>query len=320
MAEPYDLHHEPAPHAMGMTWAGDCTFARLPRLEPGTPPDLVVQGVAYDLGVTNRPGSRFGPRAVREQSTLSGEFEHSLWPWPEGALAARRVVDAGDVPFPPGSTDRMLDATQRRTSALIAAGAGVVSLGGDHLVTLPLLRAHAEHYGQLALVHFDAHSDTWEYGSDQPLHHGMMFLKAAREGIVDPARSVQIGMRTPNDTMGFNVYDMNRVVDLTVSQLADLVRDHTQGMPIYLTVDIDALDPAFAPGTGTPVVGGLTTAQLRGVLFRLAGLDIVGADLVEVAPHYEGPAQITALAGATIAHDELHLLAAAPRRNRRLEQ
>jgi agmatinase len=121
-------------------------------------------------------------------------------------------------------------------------------------------------------------------------------------------------MRTPNDTKGFNVYDMNKVVDLSVAQIAELIHEHTQGMPIYLTIDIDALDPAFAPGTGTPVIGGLTTAQLRGVLFRLHGLDIVGADLVEVAPHYEGPAQITALAGATIAHDELHLLAGSARR------
>lgn len=315
MADAYDLHSEPSPHEVGMTWAGDTTFARFPRFQPGAPADLAVQGVAYDLGVTNRPGSRFGPRAIREQSSLSGEFEHTLWPWPSGTLSNRVCVDAGDVPFPPGTTDLMLDATQRRTSALIAAGLGVVSLGGDHLVSLPLLRAHAEHYGQMALVHFDAHSDTWEYREDDPLHHGMMFLKAAREGVIEPASSVQIGMRTPNDTMGFNVYDMNKVVDMSLAQMADLIREHTHGMPIYLTIDIDALDPAFAPGTGTPVIGGLTTAQLRGVLFRLHGLDIVGADLVEVAPHYEGSAQITALAGATIAHDELHLLAGSPRRN-----
>ncbi|MFZ4720367.1 MAG: agmatinase [Ilumatobacteraceae bacterium] len=303
---------EKTPHDLGMTWAGECTFARFPMLQPGSAAKLAVQGVAYDLGVTNRPGSRFGPRAVREQSTLSGEFPDVLWPWAEGSLP--ECADAGDVPFPPGSTDLMLEATTRRTGALIAAGLGVVSIGGDHLVTLPLLRAHAEHYGQMALVHFDAHCDTWEYNPDAPLHHGMMFLKAAREGLIDPAHSVQIGMRTPNDTMGFNVFDMNRVVDMTVQQLADTVHELTGGMPIYLTIDIDALDPAFAPATGTPVIGGLTTAQLRGVLFRLAGLDVVGADLVEVAPHYEGPAQITALAGATLAHDELHLLAAAPRR------
>ena len=316
MSDAYDLADEPSPHQVGMTWAGDTTFARFPRFQPGVAADLAVQGVAYDLGVTNRPGSRFGPRAVREQSSLSGEFEHALWPWPTDTLEGRVCVDAGDVPFPPGTTDLMLEATQRRTSALIASGLGVVSLGGDHLVSLPLLRAHAEHYGQMALVHFDAHSDTWEYREDDPLHHGMMFLKAAREGLVEPASSVQIGMRTPNDTKGFNVYDMNKVVDLSVAQIAELIREHTNGMPIYLTIDIDALDPAFAPGTGTPVIGGLTTAQLRGVLFRLYGLDIVGADLVEVAPHYEGPAQITALAGATIAHDELHLLAGSPRRTR----
>jgi agmatinase len=309
-----DLLDGPNAHDLGMTWAGDITFALLPRLQPGVPARLAVQGVAYDLGVTNRPGSRFGPRAIREQSTLSGEFRDALWPWPTNALGQLVCVDAGDVAFRPGTTDEMLDATRVRTSALIANGMGVVTLGGDHLVTLPLLEAHAEHYGPMALVHFDAHSDTWEYEADAPLHHGMMFLKAARDGLIDPARSVQIGMRTPNDTKGFNVFDMNAVLDLGIGGLVDAIREHTAGLPIYLTVDIDALDPAFAPATGTPVVGGLTTAQLRGVLFRLLGLDIVGADLVEVAPHYEGPAQITALAGATIAHDELHLLAGAPRR------
>lgn len=299
-----------------MTWAGDVTFARFPRLVQGMAADLVVQGVAYDLGVTNRPGSRFGPRAIREQSTLSGEFERGLWPWPDGALHDVSCADAGDIAFPPGSTERMLAAVELRTGAFVAAGMGVLSLGGDHLVSLPLLRAHAQHVGTMALVHFDAHSDTWEYGDDEPLHHGMMFLKAAREGIIDPSHSVQVGMRTPNDTMGFHVYDMDRIVDMSVSEIAATIRSTVGNRPVYLTIDIDALDPAFAPGTGTPVIGGMTSAQLRGILRRLHGLDVVGADLVEVAPHYEGPAQITALAGATLAHDELYLLAGAPRRER----
>jgi agmatinase len=301
-------------HELGMTWAGDVTFARLPRLQAGMAPELVVQGVAFDLAVTNRPGARFGPRAIREQSSLSGEFGDALWPWQPGAVRSDNAADAGDVPFRPGSTEEMLVSTVARTSALIAMGAGVVSLGGDHLVTYPLLQAHFQHYGQMSLVHFDAHSDTWEYDVDAPLHHGMMFLKAAREGLIDPARSVQFGMRTPNDTMGFHVFDMLRVDELGVAGMVDAIRSLTAGLPVYLTIDIDSLDPAFAPATGTPVAGGMTTAQLRNVLFRLGGLDIVGADLVEVAPHYEGPAQITAVAGATLAHDELHLLAAAPRR------
>ena len=304
----------PEPHQMMMTWAGDCTFARLPRRTPGVRADLAVIGVPYDLGVTNRPGSRFGPRAIREQSTLSGEFGDALWPWTEGIVGDLVCVDAGDIAFRPGTTDGMLDATRATVSALLADGTGVVSLGGDHLVSLPLLQAHHEHHGQMALVHFDAHCDTWEYDESHPLHHGMMFLKAARDGLVDPARSVQIGMRTPNDTMGFNVFDMNAVLEHGVKGLVAAIHELTAGLPIYLTIYIDSLDPAFAPATGTPVIGGLTTAQLRSILFGLTGLPIVGADLVEVAPHYEGPAQITALAGATIAHDELHLLAAARRR------
>lgn len=303
---------EPTAHELAMTWAGDCTFARLPRLQPGETADFAVIGVPYDLGVTNRPGSRFGPRAIREQSTLSGEFADSLWPWQADSLGGKRAVDAGDVTFRPGTTDEMLASTERVVGRLIEAGTRVVSLGGDHLVSLPLLRAHHRTYGQMALVHFDAHSDTWEYDEAAPLHHGMMFLKAAREGLIDPARSVQVGMRTPNDTMGFNVFDMNALLEMGVSGIVRAIRELAAGLPIYLTIDIDSLDPAFAPATGTPVIGGMTTAQLRSILFQLSGLPIVGADLVEVAPHYEGPAQITALAGATLAHDELHLLAAAP--------
>ena len=274
------------PHDVGMTWAGHVTFAHLPKLEAAMQPAFVVQGVAFDLAVTNRPGARFGPRAIREQSTLSGEFGDALWPWDPGVVRRDNAADAGDVPFRPGSTDEMLSATVARTSALIAMGCGVVSLGGDHLVTYPLLQAHFAHYGQMALVHFDAHCDTWEYDVAAPLHHGMMFLKAAREGLIDPARSVQFGMRTPNDTMGFHVFDMLRVEELRTAGMVEAIRTLTGGLPIYLTIDIDALDPAFAPATGTPVAGGMTTAQLRNVLFLLGGLDIVGADLVEVAPHY----------------------------------
>jgi agmatinase len=309
-----DSTPQPQPHQLGMTWAGVTTFGRLPQSLPDGPAEFAVIGVPYDLGVTNRPGSRFGPRAIREQSTLSAEFG-TIWPWSDDVLFGRRCIDAGDIAFRVGSTDLMLAAVRDQLAPLLAAGTGIVALGGDHLVTLPLLQAHAEVYGPMALVHVDAHSDTWEYGADDPLHHGMMFLKAARDGLILPAKSVQIGMRTPNDTMGFNVFDMNAVGELGISRLADLVHELTAGAPIYLTIDIDGLDPAFAPATGTPVIGGLTTAQLRSLLFRLHGLDIVGADLVEVAPHYEGPAQITALAGATIAQDELHLLAGAPRRN-----
>lgn len=303
-------------HALGMTWAGDTGFARLPRLEPGQRADLAILGIPFDLATTNRPGSRFGPRAIREQSTLSGEFGDALWPWTPGVLAGRVCVDAGDVAFRPGSTTEMISGTHAQAGALIAQGAGVVGLGGDHFVSLPLLEAHFPVYGKMALVHFDAHSDTWEYGADEPLHHGNMFLKAARDGLIDPAHSVQMGIRTPNESHGFNVLDMHALEGLTSADIAARIRALVGGMPIYLTVDIDALDPAFAPATGTPVVGGLSTALLRGVLHRLYGMDIVGADIVEVAPHYEGPAQITAVAGATIAQDLLHLLAGAPRRAR----
>jgi agmatinase len=299
------------PHALGMSWAGELGFARLPRLAAGERADLVVLGVPFDLATTNRPGARFGPRAIREQSSLSGEFGDALWPWTPGVLAGLCCRDAGDVAFRPASLEEMHAATRARAAALLASGAGIVALGGDHLVSLPLLEAHAARHGRMALLHFDAHSDTWEYQANEPLHHGNMFLKAAREGLIDPARSLQIGIRTPNQTHGFNVLDMNALEGIDSAAIAARIRATTQGLPVYLTVDIDALDPAFAPATGTPVAGGLSTTLLRAVLHRIAGLGIVGGDVVEVAPHYEGPAQITALAGATIAQDLLHLLACA---------
>ena len=165
----------------------------------------------------------------------------------------------------------------------------VVWLGGDHSVTLPLLRAQRARLGRpLAIVHFDAHCDTWEYDESHPLHHGMMFLKAARDGLVDPARSVQIGMRTPNDTMGFNVFDMNAVLEHGVKGLVAAIHELTAGLPIYLTIDIDSLDPAFAPGTGTPEPGGLTSADLMRMVRHLATHHrVVAMDVVEVAPAYD---------------------------------
>jgi agmatinase len=292
----------------GMTFAGPLSFARVPARAEPLDAEIAVVGVPFDLGTTNRSGARLGPRAVREESSLAGEFPEGLWPWDHDVRERFRVVDLGDIGFSIPSVDSMLSQVTARVSALAAAGISVLGLGGDHLVAYPLLRAQAEHRGPLSLVHLDAHADTWP--DDGNLHHGSMFRRAADEGLVDSSRSVQIGMRTPCDAHGFNVVHADELladgIDPVVARCQEVVGDR----PVYLSVDIDFLDPAYAPGTGTPVVGGPTTWDARRLLLGLAGLDIVAADLVEVAPAYDHGG-ITALAGATLALDELQLLGVA---------
>ncbi len=242
-------------------------------------------GVPFDLGTTNRSGTRLGPRAIREESSLAGEFPEGLWPWDHDVRERFRIVDLGDIGFSIPSVDSMLSQVTARASALAAAGISVLGLGGDHLVAYPLLRAQAEHHGPLSLVHLDAHSDTWP--DDGNVNHGSMFRRAADEGLVDPARSVQIGMRTPNETYGFNVIHADELFSLGVDAVVARCHEIVGDRPTYLTVDIDFLDPAYAPGTGTPVIGGPTTWEARRLLLGLDGLDIVAADLVEVAPPYD---------------------------------
>ena len=292
--------------AFDMPWAGQLSFGRAQTHRRVDEIDLAIVGVPYDIATTNRPGARSGPRAVREQSSLSAEFSQGLWPWDHSLFDRHRVVDYFDVGYAPGDTQAMLTNVIDHVGRLVKAGANVLTLGGDHLIAYPVLTATAAVHGPLSLIHFDAHSDTWDAGAE--LNHGTMFLRAARDGIIVPERSVQIGMRTPNVTHGFNVIHADRLFDIGVAATIAEIREIVGDRPAYLTFDIDFLDPAYAPGTGTPVIGGPTTWQARQLLFGLAGLNIVGADLVEVAPIYDPSGQITALAGATIAHDELHLL------------
>lgn len=303
---------QPAPGTpqYGMTFAGPTSFARFPVADDASGIDLAVVGVPFDLGTTNRPGARLGPRGVREQSTLVGEFPGGLFPWGYHLADRFELADLGDIGYPVGSIDRMIEEVAARAATIIDAGAALLAIGGDHLIAYPLIRAHAAKYGPLSLIHLDAHSDTWE--DDGYLNHGSMFLRAARDGIIDPATSVQIGMRTPNETHGFNVIDALELGARGARDVAAACHEITGRRPVYLSLDIDFLDPAYAPGTGTPVVGGPTTAQARQLLALLEGIDFVGADLVEVAPPYD-VAGITAVAGATLALDELYLLGSARR-------
>lgn len=270
--------------------------------------DIVSWGVPYDLSVTNRPGCRLGPRGIRAAST-NVAWVGGPWPWGFDPFETLRMVDYGDCAFDPGFPMEIPEAIYAEAKSILDSGAFLLTMGGDHSVTYPILRAQAERHGPISLIQIDAHSDTWEE-SPKRFDHGSMFFHAANEGLLSPETSVQAGIRTLNDkTHGFNILDANWVhengIDATVVRIKEIVGDR----PAYLTFDIDALDPAFAPGTGTPVCGGLSTWQAQSLVRKLVGVNLIGADLVEVSPPFDH-AEITALAGASLLLDMVCLVAA----------
>ena len=269
--------------------------------------NAVVMGIPYDLGTSGRAGARSGPNAIR-QASANLRWEEQRWPW-EFSLADRlQAIDYGDLQFNWGDSDGMLAVVERQAALITAAGKTLVSFGGDHFVSLPLLRGHARTHGKLALIHFDAHTDSYEDAG--AYNHGCMFYRAPREGLIDPAHSVQIGIRTDYDRPKhqFLVIDAHRANEQTVEQTVAAIRARVGEHPAYLTFDIDCLDPAYAPGTGTPVVGGLSTSRVLRILQGIADLNIVGFDVVEVSPAYDH-AEITALAGASLALQFLYMRA-----------
>jgi len=269
--------------------------------------DAVVMGVPYDLGTSGRSGTRSGPQAIRQLSA-NMRWEEKRWPW-DFALAERlKAIDYGDVDFLFGDSEDMLQKTEEAAAMITGAGKTLVSFGGDHFVALPLLRGHARTHGKLALIHFDAHTDSYEDAGKY--NHGCMFHRAPREGLIDPAHSVQVGIRTDyqRDSHEFEVIDANRVNEQSVQDTVAAIRARVGDHPAYLTFDIDCLDPAFAPGTGTPVVGGLSTSRAMRILQGIADLNIVGFDVVEVSPAYDH-GDITALAGASLALQFLYMRA-----------
>lgn len=267
----------------------------------------VITGVPFDMATSGRAGSRHGPAAIRQVSTNLA-WESHRWPWNFKLTDRLNVVDCGDLVFAFGDAQDMSDKLQAHTEKLIESGKRCLTFGGDHFVTLPLLRAHAKHFGKMALVHFDAHTDT--YGNGSKFDHGTMFYHAPKEGLIDPTRSVQIGIRTEHDSdNGFTVLDAGQVNDRSVDDMIAQIKEIVGDMPVYLTFDIDCLDPAFAPGTGTPVIGGLTSDRALKLLRGIQSLNIVGMDLVEVAPAYD-QSEITALAAASIALEMLYIQAA----------
>jgi agmatinase len=286
------------------------TFKDVPFVAPGADidADVVIQGVPFDLATTGRPGARFGPDAVRAASR-GLLWEDRRWPWDFVLDERLKIVDRGDIDFPAGHLAEMAKTLEAETVALIRAGHRVLTLGGDHYVTLPLLRAHHSHYGPLAIVQFDAHTDTDVRTHD---HHGVMFHLAAEEGLVDPSHSIQVGVRTffDEETHKFEVLDADWVNNNGPKAVGERIRAIVGDRPIYLSFDIDCLDPAFAPGTGTLVACGLSSNLVMQALRQLRGLLLLGADLVEISPPYD-PSGITALTGATIALEILYLMACA---------
>lgn len=269
--------------------------------------DVVVLGLPYDMATSGRSGARMGPTAIR-QASVHLAWEGKRFPWQFNLLEHLKVVDAGDLVYTTGDSEEFCAHVESAADQLLAANKTMLSLGGDHFVTLPLLRSHAKKFGKMALIHFDAHTDTYSHGSRYD--HGTMFYHAPKEGLIDRDHSVQIGIRTEynSDDHGFNVINALDANDWSVENIVNTIKSTVKDLPVYLTFDIDCIDPAFAPGTGTPVCGGMTTDKVLKVLRGLTGLNIVGMDVVEVAPSYDH-SEVTALAGASIAHELLHLWA-----------
>ena len=268
--------------------------------------DIVAWGVPLDLSVTNRPGCRFGPRAIRAAST-NLSWPGGPWMWDADPFETINMIDYGDCSFDHGLPGEVPNRIYSEAKEILESGAFLLSMGGDHFVSYPILKAHAELHGPISLIQIDAHSDTWQEATKR-FDHGSMFYHAAVEGILSPEHSVQAAIRSRNDkTHGFKVLDAQWVhengIDATVGEIKSAVGDR----PAYLSFDIDALDPAFAPGTGTPVCGGIATWQAQSLIRKLVGINLIGADLVEVSPPFDH-AEITALAGATLLLDMVCLV------------
>ncbi|MER8187182.1 agmatinase [Kitasatospora sp. NPDC094015] len=295
-------------------FAGPATFARLPRLDEVGRTDIAVVGVPFDSGVSYRPGARFGANAVREASRLLRPYNPAQDAAP---FALAQVADAGDVAANPFDIHQAVDTVEAAARDLLGTGARLLTLGGDHTIALPLLRAVADRHGPVALLHFDAHLDTWDTYFGAEYTHGTPFRRAAEEGLLDTAALSHVGIRGPlygkqdlteDEKLGFGIVTSADVLRRGVDEVAQQLRERIGGRPLYVSIDIDVLDPAHAPGTGTPEAGGLTSRELLEILRGLAGCHLVSADVVEVAPAYDH-AEITAVAAAHTAYELTTLMA-----------
>ena len=298
-------------------FAGPATFARLPRLDEVGRADVVVVGAPFDSGVSFRPGARFGPAHIREASRLLRPYNPAQDVEP---FAAQQVADAGDMSINPFDLTEAVAQVETHARALTADGARLVTLGGDHTIALPLLRAAAERHGPLAVVHFDAHLDTWDTYFGAPVTHGTPFRRASEEGLLDLAACLHVGTRGPlygrqdlgdDEMLGFAVLSSDEIEIEGLAAAIRRLRARLGDRPVYASIDIDVLDPAHAPGTGTPEAGGMTSRELLAMLRALADLRLIGADIVEVAPAYDH-ADITAVAASHVAFELVSAMAPRP--------
>jgi agmatinase len=297
-------------------FAGPATFARLPRLDEVSSADIVIAGVPFDSGVTYRPGARFGPAHVRASSKLLRPFNPAAGIAP---FARLQVADAGDIAVNPFDITNAIEQVEASVGSLTAGGARLLTIGGDHTIALPLLRVVRRQHGPVAVLHFDAHLDTWDTYFGASYTHGTPFRRAADEGLIDREHSVHVGIRGPlyaasdltdDSVLGFQVISCPEVESLGIAWVIERMHARLGGRPVYVSLDIDVLDPAHAPGTGTPEAGGLSARELLAALRSLAAVNLVGADIVEVAPAYDH-AEITGIAAAHAGYELLSAMAAA---------
>ena len=297
-------------------YAGPSTFCRLPELRDVPYCDVAILGIPFDSGTSYRPGARFGPQSIRQASRhLRTNFHPAYDTEPFREL---QVADAGDVACNPYNIEEAIDSIEKAATELFDSAPAIVSLGGDHTIAVPLLRAVNKHVGgPVALVHFDAHLDTWDTYFGAPYTHGTPFRRAAEEGLFIDGSSMHVGIRGPlysrddlknDEELGFKVVHCDDLQEHGVEHVVQRIRDRVGDHPLYLSIDIDVLDPAHAPGTGTPEIAGLSSRELVNIVRGLQGLNLVAADIVEVAPAYDH-AEITSLAGATVAYEMINLVA-----------
>ena len=307
-------HRGPVDATVTPRYGGPATFARLPRMDEVDRADVAIVGVPFDSGVSYRPGARFGPGHVRAASKLLRDYNPVQDVEP---FAVQQVADAGDIacnPFDIAEAIRQIDEGAR---AIAGTGAKLMTIGGDHTIALPLLRVMHELHGPVAVVHFDAHLDTWDTYFGAPVTHGTPFRRASEEGLIDRTGSVHVGIRGPlysrkdladDGVLGFQVIGSHDMDDLGWRGAVERIKARVGDRPTYVSLDIDVLDPAFAPGTGTPEAGGLTSRELLHMLRSCGDLSLVGADVVEVAPAYDH-AEITGIAAAHAAYELISAMA-----------
>jgi len=297
-------------------FADFATFARLPRAEEVTDVDVAIVGAPFDGGTSYRPGARFGPSHIRESSRLLRPFNQVLQVEP---FARLQVADLGDIAINPFSIDEAIANVEAGARATLERAKRMVVLGGDHTIALPVLRALHSQHGPIAVVHFDAHLDTWDTYFGAPYTHGTPFRRASEEGLLDKGACLHLGIRGPlystrdlpdDSRLGFSIIRSDEMDDLRPAGAIERIRERVGQRPVYLSIDIDVLDPAFAPGTGTPEAGGITSRELLAIFRGTQDLNVVGMDVVEVAPAYDH-AQITGIAAAHVIYEALSAMAAA---------